>query len=941
MKKIYLALFVLATAISFAQETGTIQGKLTDKELNDEPLVFGNILIKGTSLGTTSDFDGLYEFNNLEPGTYTLEISFLGYETITAENIVVKAGEITKADFSLGASQGMALEEVVVVTTTSKESEAALLVEQKNAVAMSTAIGSQELAKKGVGDAATAVTKTTGVSKQEGSGTIFVRGLGDRYNMTTLNKLPLPSNNPSRKNIELGMFTTDIVEYIGIDKTFIASNYGDFSGANINIKTKDFKGTSFINISLGSGVNTEVSKADTFYLNDGPNKSGFYYQSYPLFPLNNYNFTTSWDRTIENNPINRNASLKGGLSFYLGENTKVNFFGMASHDNNFSYQNGIVRGGITVSGLARRDFTYDSFKYNTNSTAMGTIGVRHLNHFLQFNSLYTNTSSQSQNEYYGVVDAFDYAPEGGAVVQRSVFDRTVLLVNQLLGEHQLSDTFAVNWGTSFNITQNVIPDRRQTMISPDNWDNPEGPKSFQQTLNSSDNHRFFQNLSEEEFAANFEAAYKFKKNEDDLYDGILTFGYNGRMKSVDFKATQFNFRITRRLYGAVVDQPIVENVHNLDSYFNLENRNAGLFSIETFRGNLNTPSALVPQTYDGTQNIHAAYTNLTYKLSDKTTAVVGLRAEKIDQTINWSTSLDPTGGTASFNATEFLPTASIKVALKEDQNLKLAASKTYTLPQFKERALFQYEDVTQVSFGNPSLYASTDYNFDAKWELFPKRSELISVGGFAKYIQNPINDVTVNSATNDLSYVNTGDSATVFGVEFETRKDLINHETETESGFLKTLLTFGFNASYLISNQELDAQKVIDETTAAGILPLSVDFTNSSDKLTGASDLLLNADISFSKEFEKDRNLSATAAYNYYSDRIYALGTEGKGNLVDKGLGSLDLIVKSDLTKNLSLGLSAKNILNPEVLRIQDIQNIEVLSYKRGATVKLSLSYNF
>jgi outer membrane receptor protein involved in Fe transport len=105
--------------------------------------------------------------------------------------------------------------------------------------------------------------------------------------------------------------------------------------------------------------------------------------------------------------------------------------------------------------------------------------------------------------------------------------------------------------------------------------------------------------------------------------------------------------------------------------------------------------------------------------------------------------------------------------------------------------------------------------------------------------------------------------------------------------------------------------------------------------------LLLNADISFSKEFEKDRNFSATAAYNYYSDRIYALGTEGKGNLVDKGLGSLDLIVKSDLTKNLSLGLSAKNILNPEVLRIQDIQNIEVLSYKRGATVKLSLSYNF
>ena len=154
-------------------------------------------------------------------------------------------------------------------------------------------------------------------------------------------------------------------------------------------------------------------------------------------------------------------------------------------------------------------------------------------------------------------------------------------------------------------------------------------------------------------------------------------------------------------------------------------------------------------------------------------------------------------------------------------------------------------------------------------------------------------------------------------------------------------MTFGFNASYLISDQELNSQKVIDETTAAGILPLSVDFTNSSDKLTGASDLLLNADLSFSKDLKENKTLNITTAYNYYSDRIYALGTEGKGNLVDKGLGSLDLIMKSDLTNNLSLGFSAKNILNPEVQRIQDIQNIKVLSYKRGASVKLSLSYNF
>ena len=64
----------------------------------------------------------------------------------------------------------------------------------------------------------------------------------------------------------------------------------------------------------------------------------------------------------------------------------------------------------------------------------------------------------------------------------------------------------------------------------------------------------------------------------------------------------------------------------------------------------------------------------------------------------------------------------------------LGASKTYTLPQFKERALFVYEEVLQVKVGNPFLYESDDYNLDLKWEMFPKNDELISVTAFGKYI---------------------------------------------------------------------------------------------------------------------------------------------------------------------------------------------------------------
>ena len=90
---LYLILFLFGTSV-FGQATGSIVGKLIDKEMNDEPLPFANVLIKGTTKGTTSDFDGLYELDGLEPGTYTVVYSFLGYETVEL-TVTVEAVKVT------------------------------------------------------------------------------------------------------------------------------------------------------------------------------------------------------------------------------------------------------------------------------------------------------------------------------------------------------------------------------------------------------------------------------------------------------------------------------------------------------------------------------------------------------------------------------------------------------------------------------------------------------------------------------------------------------------------------------------------------------------------------------------------------------------------------------------------------------------------------------
>ncbi len=942
MRFLLLTFCLLTCLASKAQKTGSIVGKLTDKEMNNQPLAFANVLIKGTTKGATSDFDGLYEIANLEPGKYTVQFSYVGYETVEIPNVEVIAGKVTTINAPMSANEGMQLDEVVITTVTRKDSETALLLDQKKAVEMKTAIGAQELAKKGVSDVATAVTKTTGISKQEGSGNVFVRGLGDRYNVTTMNGLPLPSNNTSNKNIDLEIFSTDIVEFIGIDKTYNAKNYGDFAGANIDISSKNYKGSGFFEIGAGIGANTEAIGEKDFYLNDGPDFSGFYNKNYPAFPLNNYNFTTSWDRQKVGTPTNSSISLKGGDSFTIGENSKLSIFAVGAFDNKYTYKEGITRSGVNVSNLIRRDYDFKEYKYTTNTTLMGNIGYRFGRNNIKINSLFVNTSNQKREEYTGVIDAFDFASEGGGFAQRGIFDKTSLFVNQLLGDHKIGEQLEINWGGSYNTIINDVPNRLQNIIAPNNDNDPEGPKSFKETLNESDNHRYYHELTEDEMAANLSATYKFKKNEDDGFNGKLTIGYSGRLKDVNFEATQFNFNIILRdpQTNQTINQPLITDVYNLDGYFNQQNIDNGYFSIKTFRGDASQPSALTPQTYGGEQKIHAGFINTEYRFSPKLTAIVGVRVEQINQTISWSTSLDLNGGSSEFDSFEVLPSISMKYELNEKQNLKFAASKTYTLPQFKERALFFFEELTQSSIGNPSLYASTDYNFDLKWELFPNSSEIISIGAFGKHIQNPINDVTVNSASNDLSYVNSGDWANIIGGEFEIRKNVYEYENDSKDKVLKTNLSVGLNASYMYTNQELNGEKILKETSI-GNLPLSANFTDEETRLTGASDLLLNGDISFYKDLKKDRNIQTTLTYNYFSDRIYAIGINGKGNLIDKGIGTLDFILKSQLNKNLSVGFSAKNILNPAVERFQEVQDTKVLSYKKGSSLKLSLSYNF
>lgn len=911
-----ILLVLLVSTISFGQK-GIISGTITDKDMNNESLPFANVLIKGSTIGTTTDDNGKYTLS-VDPGNYTLEVSFLGYESQYIP-ITIKAGQTLIINKAMSTGDGVMLKDVLVQGRVNREKESALLLDQQKAVDIKQNIGAAELSRKGVGDVATAVTKTAGISKQEGSGTIYVRGLGDRYNSTSMNGLPIPSNDPEKKNINLNIFTTDIVEFISIDKVYNSKMYGDFAGGNVDINSKEYLGSGFLNFGIGSGVNTNALKADSFLLQDGPDYFGFHSESYPNNPLSEYNFSNSLNLDSKT-PINKEFSISAGESFRFGDNSKLSFFSTIAFGNVFSYREGINRNSNNEGSATSKDFTkYLKYGYSTNTTGMANVGLKfNNNNKINYNFVFINSSSQSVEEGYGLI--VDIANDYNGLLKRNTFTKNALYINQLLGNHKYNERINLNWGLSFNTIKGDMPDRMQNTLRRDNIGDSE---QYVLAANSaSDNHRYYQYLTENELTANFNTDFKFKKTTDNEFKGKATLGYSGRLKNRDFEATQFNF--TRIAEGNIV------NPNNLDAFFNQQNFSDGFFYIETFRGNASVSNSLDPQTYNGQLIVHATFAAVEYQFSPKFTSVIGLRNEYIFQKVKWKTQLDDNGNSNDFTKNALLPNITMKYELNEKQNLRFAASKTYTLPQFKETALFVYEDLTEIRKGNPFLYASDDYNVDLKWEIFPKSEELISITGFGKYIKNPMNEIVRNTPTNDITYANTGDYGCAFGGEFEIRK-LIRSQDNSK-------LTAGLNTSYMVTNQELNSQKVQVEAQ------IPVQFTNDKDAFSGSSDLLINGDISYFKEWnKKDSNIQATVAVNYFSDRIYALGTNSKGNQVDKAVTTLDFIIRSNLNKRIGINFGAKNILDPRIQRTQENANGDalILSYKKGMNINLSITYRF
>src|SRR5690606_3633082 len=224
----YVALIISMVTIQVsrtaAQQFG-VKGKVLDIETY-KPIPGVSIKIANTTLATSTDEAGEFSINlPSKTGEYTLVSTFVGYDPDSTKfNLQANDWEFVSVTL---INTNSTLDEVVVTRRRERVSEIALLEERKLYKLMVEKIGAQELSRKGVSDAEGALTKMSGVTKSASGANVFVRGLGDRYNSTTLNGLALPSEDPLNKNISLDFFGTSVIDNIAVNKTFNPALGGD------------------------------------------------------------------------------------------------------------------------------------------------------------------------------------------------------------------------------------------------------------------------------------------------------------------------------------------------------------------------------------------------------------------------------------------------------------------------------------------------------------------------------------------------------------------------------------------------------------------------------------------------------------------------------------------------------------------------------------------
>ena len=892
-KVLFFILFLTLSAMTVV--AGTIKGTVTDKQTR-EPLTGATIQIAGTTQGTVADVDGNYSLD-VNNGTYTLAIKYVGYKDIIINN--VKAG---KSDLILNfelESDAQALGEVSVVARKNLEGERALQMERRKATLAIENLGSKEMSLKGIGNVEEGVKKITGISVAD-AGQLIVRGLGDRYSTTTLNGLPIASPNPDNKLIPLDLFPSSTVQNITVSKVYNAEAFADYSGAHIDINTKENITEDFFNIGFNTGGKFNTLGKDNYRMN----RNGSLFRTsgvdqaalnMPLSEFDNYVktrniFDTSFAVKKKSSLPDFSGNLGFGKNIGIGSQT-LSILASASAGNSFQNMDNAFYKTLEATGSVQDNFAYDSYAQELKLAALGHIGYTLRRHDrIGYTFFYARNATDTYQRREGI-DAEDHELTGS----NNITHIYSLQNHQLDGVHSFGGRgqWELTWGGSYSKTGSEEPDRRQVMYIK----NDNGALSLFK-LNRQETMRYFGSLDEEEWNGNLAMRWKWNEN------NFLKLGVNYKNKSRDYKATRFYYNLNK------ID-PVITDIYDTDGFLNQEN---------IADGNVVVQRVMQPKdSYRAGNEIYSGYLLTDFYPVPSLLVNLGVRYEISRQWVDYATD----GGDwyaerRNLDKNDLFPTLNLKYTVNDANSIRFSASRTVTRPSFIEMAPFLYQESygsAQIR-GNNELQNGYNYNFDLRYEHFGKNGDMISLTAYFKYLDSPIERIQALQGGATLHSFQNADNGMAGGMEVEFRKQLMKD------------LRLGANISYMYTNVKL---------------PEGGAYTNKERPLQGASPILANADLTYSPRFGEERQLNLALLYNLQGSRIHAVGVSKLGDIKQQTLHTLNFSAGYDINSHFSLKLQVNDLLNRAAIFKQEVpstgEEVEVERYKKGANLEIGFSY--
>ncbi|MDF7812906.1 TonB-dependent receptor [Hymenobacter sp. YC55] len=937
MRHLFL-LFIglLFSTLTMAQQ-GSIVGKVTDKKTGDG-VIGATVIVTGTVQAAPVDVEGNYELK-LDPGTYNITMTYIGYKPLTFTGIAVTAGNKTTLNGSMEES-ATSLKEVTVTGQKQTGTEVALIQDLKKSEVVVSGMSNDQIVKSLDRDAAEVVKRIPGVTIQSNN-YIVIRGLAERYNTVLLNDALTPSAEVDTRSFSFDILPSSVIDRLLIFKSGSPELPGEMGGGVVKVYTKNsvLENTTSLTVSgwVRSGttfknnyLTNDRSSTDWLGFDDGKReqpaqvpdelvKRGIT-PAAQLTDLSRSFRSTTWLPTITRALPDLRASLGLTRKFDIGSTSLSNVTSLSYSKAREQYHIERNRYLIELDENTQQPRAYYEYDDERALTSL-RIGLIHNwqmrlsdRNRLEFRNFFNQYATDEVVHRVGAnadqIERDDYSLH---------YQSRTIYSGQLQGSHDLGENnhTTLTWSGGYNYVFRDEPDYSRYQNSRSTEFEQPFSVNIPREGNITETSRFFSTLKENTYMASGQWERRFTGRDTTRANQFkLRAGFYTEQRERDLRNRYFSFiRGQNFNRGDLIGLPI-------DQIFAPENLDATTgFTVD---------EGTKPQDrYNAENTLVAGYVGVVAPISDKFSVSGGIRIEhnrrKLSNQVEDYKEIK-TIPMPSFNAT---------YNFNERSLLRLAGSLTVNRPEFREIASFEYYDFTtnSIIIGSPSLKTATIYNGDFRYEFYPSRSELISIGAFYKYFNNAIEQITLNSTGTQLyrTFQN-ADQAYDVGAELEVRKGL----AEVASNSFLQRLSFVANASVIYSRVKL---KVTEENEG---------FALSNRPLQGQSPFVVNLGAFYQDD---DAKWQVSAQYNVIGQRFTFIGDKTLNySVIEMPRHVIDLSVTKGIGQHLQLRAGIQDLLNQSYRQYYDFNRDSKISsnergsfgtYRRGSYSTLGLTYNF